>query len=206
LLIDSGASSTLALSAPLVEEQGLLKAVEAAGGRLIDGETIGAGGGAPNASTRAEWLEIGTYRVAAPLTALSKAKSGSMAKGGFDGYIGCNVLRRFRVILDFGRLQATFEPNAQLADADEADGTGMRIWARGADLRSYYVHSVVPGSPAQEAGVQAGDTLVSIGGEATGKLTMEQIGKKTRGSGNLAVVFERAGEKRDVRLSMRPQL
>ncbi len=206
LLIDSGAASTLALSAPLVEEQGLLKAVEAAGGRLIEGETVGAGGGAANASTRAEWLEIGTYRIAGPLTALSKAKSGSMAKGGFDGYIGCNVLRRFRVILDFGRLQATFEPNAQLGDPDEADGTGMRIWARGADLRSYYVRSVVPGSPAQEAGVQAGDALVSIGSEAAGSLTMEQIGRKTRGSGALALVFDRAGEKRDVRLVMRPQL
>ena len=116
------------------------------------------------------------------------------------------MLRRFRVILDFGRQQATFEPNAQLGDADEADGTGMRIWARGADLRSYYVRSVVPGSPAQEAGVRAGDSLVSVGGQPAGKLTMEEIGRRTRGSGGLALVFDRAGEKRDVRLSMRPQL
>jgi hypothetical protein len=206
LLIDSGASSTLALSSPLVEKHGLLAAVEAKGGRLVEGESIGAGGSAPNASTRGEWLEIGPYRIPAPLTSLSKAKAGSLAKGGFDGYIGCNVLRRFRVILDYTNKRAIFEPNAHLTDPDESDGSGMRIRARGQDLREYYVHHVVSGSPASEAQIAAGDVLVSMGGVPSRDLTIEHIGAYLRGSGTSDLVFDRGGHRREVSLVKRPLL
>jgi hypothetical protein len=206
LLIDSAASSSLVLSSPFVEQHGVLAAVMSAGGRLIEGESIGAGGSSPSASTRAEWLELGAYRIPAPLTTLSKAKAGSLAKGGFDGLIGSNVLRRFRVILDFSNKRAILEPNAHLSDTDVSDGTGLRIRTRGDDLRTYYVHAVVPDSPACQAEISAGDVVISINEMPLSKVTMEQVSAQLRGPGDLKLVVERGGRRRELTLVKTPLL
>jgi hypothetical protein len=206
LLLDSAASSSLALSSPIVEQHGLLNAVISAGSRLVNGESIGAGGSSPSAATRAEWLELGPYRIPAPLSTLSKAKAGSLAKGGFDGYIGSNVLRRFRVILDFSNKRAILEPNAHLSDSDVSDGTGLRIRAQGDDLRTYYVHAVVPDSPACEAEISEGDLLISLDGVPSATLTMEQIVSRLRGAGELKLGIQRSGNIRIVNLLKTPLL
>ena len=67
------------------------------------------------------------------------------------------------------------------------------------------VLDVVDGSPAAEAGVQIGDRLTAVDGEAHGKLELERVRRRLRGSAGSEVElsFERGGEPIAVTLRLR---
>ena len=71
-------------------------------------------------------------------------------------------------------------------------GVGLR-----ADVRDglVYVVGVVPGAPAERAGVRVGDRMVEIAGEPTRGLTTEEVTRRLRGAPETPVRFavERAG-------------
>ena len=53
--------------------------------------------------------------------------------------------------------------------------SGISLAAQGSDYRDYVVRLVIPESPAEEAGVEAGDLLIAIGGRPTREIALGQI-------------------------------
>jgi len=77
--------------------------------------------------------------------------------------------------------------------------SGIGVWMRRADDGQVLVGSVQPGTPAEQAGLVAGDRIVSVGGVAVGD-TLQAVAASLRGEAGTAVriVIERDGLPRDL--------
>jgi len=77
--------------------------------------------------------------------------------------------------------------------------SGIGVWMRRADDGQVLVGSVQPGTPAEQAGLVAGDRIVSVGGAAVGD-TLQAVAASLRGEAGTAVrlVIERDGIPRDL--------
>lgn len=71
-------------------------------------------------------------------------------------------------------------PTCRRASSGQLSGIGVEVGLRsdpGSATSRAEVLSVVPGGPADRAGVAAGDTIMSIDGRETGGLSLYSIGK-----------------------------
>jgi carboxyl-terminal processing protease len=74
--------------------------------------------------------------------------------------------------------------------------SGVGVWLRSAQDGEVYLGSVQPGSPAERAGLVAGDRLLAVDGDDVGALTLSQVAQKLRGDAGtrLRLRVERDGE------------
>lgn len=117
------------------------------------------------------------------MAAFSTATKGSTSTTSYDGVIGTEILRRFKVIFDYSRSRVILEPGAALGDPFDVDMLGVSWLARGADFRTFEVDRVLDGSPAAEAGLIAGDIVASIDGRPAADLSLDQIKQMFRHDG-----------------------
>jgi C-terminal processing protease CtpA/Prc len=115
---------------------------------------------------------------------MSRAKSGVLAGSDFDGIIGAEILRRFKVIIDYSRQQMIVEPNLHLNDPYEYDMSGLVLTAAGPDFKAFKIFRVLDRSPAAECGLQEGDQIEALNGQPAANFNLEQIRKLfTQGAG-----------------------
>lgn len=81
-------------------------------------------------------------------------------------------------------------------------GIGVSILQR---HNGVYVQSVIPGTPADKAGVRYGDKFVSVDGKDAKEWTSPEVSKNVRGAAgsSVSVVFERAGSDKPVELTIK---
>ena len=173
-IVDTGAHLALALNTPFVERNKLL----ASAPRTIrDPWSPGLAGEAKLLLERAQYLQLGTTTLDEPVIAFSQDRDGSLASDTFDGVIGGEILRRFKVIFDYAQRRVILEPNADLHRpyVYSTEMIGVAISAEGKDFRSFLAHRVVAGSPAAKAGLQTGDVIAEIDGQATEILSLDQL-------------------------------
>jgi len=100
-------------------------------------------------------------------------------------------------------MMATLDPHSQFMDPEtykemqietegKFEGLGISIWIRDGQLT---VVSPIEGTPAYEAGIQAGDKIIEIDGESTKDITLQDAVKKMRGPKETSVTLtiEREG-------------
>jgi hypothetical protein len=125
-------------------------------------------------------MRIGSIRLGAAsltnvVTNVTPTAEAAGVSGETMGLLGGEVLRRFRVFVDYSRSEVFLEPNGNVAEPFEFDMSGMSLAAQGATLHEYRVRSIIPGSPGAEAGLVAGDILVSVDGRASNTMTLTEI-------------------------------
>jgi len=122
-----------------------------------------------------------------------------------NGIIGNDILSRFTIVIDYYRELLYLDPNRKYDNEFNYDRSGLQIIASGDNLNTFIVYNVVPGSPAEEAGLQQGDEIKSLNclsttfmtlGTLTSKL-QKRVGKKIR----LKII--RRGEKRKFEFRLR---
>jgi hypothetical protein len=170
-LIDTGWRSALSLNAPFVDAHSLLDT-----SRTIQAVTgVGVGGASVEAVGRVKSLRLGSLAIEDPVANFSSAKAGILSQSDMAGIIGGEVLRRFTVVFDYSRNQMILEPNVHFAEPYEFDMAGLMPVAEGTNLDVFRVYHVIDGSPAQEAGVRAGDVISAIDGRTSAELSLEQV-------------------------------
>ncbi len=97
--IDSGGNHALILNKPFVERNNLLTAVQKANTVLVGGIV----GSSRAVAGTVENLQLGRNRIENVNTLFSLATGGMLASDEFDGNIGNDFLRRFKVIFDYSR-------------------------------------------------------------------------------------------------------
>ena len=97
-----------------------------------------------------------------------------------NGILGNEILRRFTVIIDYPHQKLYLKPNRYYFQKFELDKSGLVIVVGGSRLNEYIVHSVLPGSPAEEAGILPGDQIRRINGWGAGFLGLDGINNKLR--------------------------
>ena len=171
-LLDIGSGGALVLHSPFVAEQNLLgpgsMTIRAIGGAGAGGQTAGRIG-------RVEALQLGPYTLKQPITMFSQDKAGAFASAVVSGNIGAQIANRFRLFFDYGRRRLILEPLATLDDPFDRAFSGITLRAAAPDYRVFRVRNVLEASPASEAGIEAGDVLVSIDDKPAGAMTLSTI-------------------------------
>jgi hypothetical protein len=187
MMIDTGVRITT-FNAPFSRKNGLAaqspRTLATMTGCGIGGESWGVVG-------RVRAMEIGPFRFENPVVDFSTDEGGSLASDQFAGIIGADLLHRFHVVFDFPGKRMLLEKNAAFTEPFEYDMIGWRLVAEGGTFDVIKVFHVAEKTPAAEAGLLAGDEIVSIDGRPAAGFGWEK----------LRAYFRRPGEK--VRLEIR---
>lgn len=133
---------------------------------------------------------------------LDESGTGAFADKGLIANIGAEYLRRFTVTLDYGQGKAWFRPSKAFNELFEIDRSGLR-----ANLvsKKEVVNQVVPGSPADEAGIKIGDEIVEVNGISLSESEPLIFTKPLRGAPGSVVKLklENSGKQREVTIVLR---
>ena len=194
LVIDTGAKLSLALDlGPRVSLPD--RTVE-----MIVGH--GANGPVPGRVGRVPQLTLGDTAVFDVLAAFVDDELG--VTPGADGNLGVGSLERFDVTFDYPHSRLVLEPTPRLGHPFGVDLSGITLAAEGEDFEDVVVGWVRPGSPADTAGVRAGDRIVTVDGRRS--LTLEEIESRLERAGPVRLVLFQDGTEREAVLELHPVL
>jgi len=201
MVVDVGSGGALLLTKPFADENHLRERI----GPTLHRRT-GAGVGGPVTSDvgRVETLRVGRVEISRPVTALAGAEAGNFSGNDeWIGNIGGDILRRFTVFLDYANKRMILEPHAGTSEPFEADMSGLALRMNDS-LTGASVDYVVPGTPATEAGLAVGDTLVSVDGQPANAKAIRDLRKRFRRAGErIVLTVRRDGKTRTVTLVLR---
>ena len=171
---------------------------------IVDESVTGLGGNTRLLVTRASEFKIGKSIFTTPLIFVSQDKAGALASSGYEGLIGSEILRRFKVTFDYSRRRLILERNSDFQKPMEYDMSGMSVRAYGDDFRTFSVYQVLDDSPAKEAGLRAGDIIERIDATPASQLTLEQILNLMKVQGReYRLTIKRGADSRSVQLRTR---
>ena len=172
-LVDTGGGLvTVILNAPFARSRNLPDPTKRA---ILDRSLSGLGGEVRLLVSRATSFALGKIAIREPIVYVSQDRGGALASSNFDGVIGGEILRRFKVIFDYPRRRLILEPNAHYGQPVEYDMSGMRLRAEGGDFRTFRVYQVLDNSPAAGAGLREGDMLAAIDGAPASRFSLDEI-------------------------------
>ncbi|MGA6957433.1 MAG: PDZ domain-containing protein, partial [Candidatus Acidiferrales bacterium] len=152
---------------------------------------------------RLKGFAIGPYAVETPVAVFSQSSSGAAAGKKIAGAIGADFLRRFTVIFDFPHQRVILEPNLQFNHSVDEDMSGLSIIAKGANLKTFEVVQVQPGTPAADAGIQQGDVIIGVDDEAAADLTLAALRDLFRQIGHeYKLLIDRKGQTLTISIKM----
>jgi len=188
-ILDSGDDGTLTFHTPFVEKHKL----RAAGQKLVAHVSTGLSGESRNWRGRIGSIAFGGLVIDRPVATFSEASKGSEADGSYDGVLGGEILRRFRVTVDYSRRQMILEPNSAFADPYDFDMSGAALAARGPEFKTIGVKSVSVGSAAADAGLMPGDTIEGVDDSKAETLGLDRIRQMFRQDGSRHSLAVRRG-------------
>jgi hypothetical protein len=190
-LVDTGARVALTLNTPFVNEHGLIAAEPRPPRATVGG---GIGGELIHYLGRVKELRVGSLTIPRPVTTYSQDRTSVFASAEYQGLIGADILRRYRVIVDYPHQRIVFEESVKTAEPYEFDMSGMFLIATTPGYQSFVVQSVVEGSPAAAAGVKKGDRIEAVDGNPAAELTLEELRQQLKRPGAEVRLQLRRGE------------
>jgi Aspartyl protease/PDZ domain len=169
--IDTGSDGALTINSPFVNRHQLFSALS----KQVSNSERGLGGESRRVDARLDNLQLGGFKMTAPIVGFSTDAKGSMAAEDNDGPIGNEILKRFKVTIDYSRQRIMLEPDTHLADLFESDMSGIEFESEGKNCRVFKVTDVAEKSPAAEAGIKSGDEITEIDGKPANRFTSTQI-------------------------------
>ena len=154
LLLDTGAGGNIHLTPSFFEEH-----PEFLNNRpSFETEIQGVGGEENISGFRISEITLGDYTV--PGGICSSFSGGDMLNQ-YDGILGTGVLCRFILYLDYAHSRIILEPSSIFEEGQPESLTGMGVEI---EDNSLIVSKVIPGSPAEIAGILENDILLEING------------------------------------------
>jgi len=201
MIVDTGSRAALTVSSPFVEKHGAVQAV----GKTLDAPLgFGVGGRTDQLLGRIKALRLGELRIESPVTALSRGSKGAEADPDVEGIIGGDLLRRFTAYFDYKRSRMLLVKNAAFSTPFEYDMSGMLLQSADAQFKRVVVAEVIPGSPAAQAGVKAGDEVQLVDGAPVDRAPVEALRARLRAPGvKVTLRLLRGGKTVDVELTTR---
>ncbi len=201
--IDTGAGDAVTLFGPFVEQHHLrgryMPSLQTVTGRGIGGLLYGD-------LVRVPEFGIGPFHFTRVTAELSRQTAGAFAGTESAGNLGGEIWRRFTLILDYPESKIFLIPNASFDAPFLANRSGVAL---DSDQGMTLIRAVIPGSPATEAGVHAGDIVLAIDGTSIYRIAGWKVRDILRGEPGTKIVLRlRAPDKteRDATLTLRDLL
>jgi hypothetical protein len=129
-------------------------------------------------------VQLGRYRLPRVLTSFPDPSQVHQRLQGFEarrqGNLGYETLKRFDIIIDYPHKRLLLRPNSQRRTAFEHDMCGLELLAASPDYRRYLVLRVAAGSPAEAAGIEPDEELVSINFLPVSAFALSEVTKLLR--------------------------
>jgi S1-C subfamily serine protease len=135
--------------------------------------------GGPSRGTvaRVKRMRIGSIALADVVVDMSLQTQGALSYSAPAGSIGSGLLKRFAVTFDYQRQRIHLAPNARVRERDAYDRSGL--WINKAH-QGFKIVAIVARSPAAEAGLQEGDTIVAIDGISATTISLGNLRDRLR--------------------------
>jgi len=157
-LLDSGQVGSVFFMSSFVDAHPGLKS-----GRLIALPPVTAVGGDMQVSVgRLASIGVGPFVVAGPPALYPSNSPGGLASTPIAGIVGAQVLGRFDVIFDYPHGMLWLKPNAEFGKPFFTNASGLQLEVEPPEFHRVKVRAVIAGSPAEQAGVMAGDIVVAM--------------------------------------------
>ncbi len=168
LLLDMGASNPVFLNSTykdFTEER-----IPSYLGKGLSGELKGEMG-------RLQRISIGEIDIEEPLVAYPSYDFMQTSNISFqwEGILGAEILRRFHVIIDYQSSSLILRKNHDFNKDFRSNLSGMDIIAQGIRFNEFVVNHVRINSVAFEAGIKAGDKLLSVNRDQLSRMTIDEV-------------------------------
>jgi len=154
---DTGAGLCLLLSTDFVEDSSLFSNKKK---KPLPTLAQGLGGKANMKQTTVKDFRLGPYRFRNVPTYIFDDDYNITSYPSLAGLIGNDLLRRFNIILNYGKREIYLLPNSHFRDQFDYSYTGFSIYWVDGEIR---VADVMKGSPAEKAGFQTDDVIIAVG-------------------------------------------
>lgn len=191
-MIDTGFRTAISFTGPFAAQHHLIDSVPA-----IPQATMGIGAGGESRATifRLPSLQLAGVQWRDIVATASLDRGGLLSRSDLAGVIGGDLLRRYRLILDYPHGRLILEPTRISNAPFEYDKSGIFLVTDPGEYRRVRVLRVLPGSPAEFSGLQANDVLLSIAGKRADVLGLDQVRKKLLVTGQTYwITVQRQGE------------
>ena len=114
-----------------------------------------------------------------------------------NGSVGAEILRRFHLILDYPNELITLSKNSNFKDPFSYNMTGIELIAPYPEIPYYTVSQVRKNSPADRAGIQKNDEIISINNRNADDLSLNEIYKlfQSKAGKKLKIMVNRNGKR-----------
>ncbi len=121
-----------------------------------------------------------------------------------NGSIGAEILRRFNVIIDYPNELITFVKNSDFLDPFSYNMTGIELSAPYPGINYYTITQIREGSPAEKAGLQVDDEIISINNKKATELSMNEMYKtfQLKNGKKIKMVINRNGERKKIEFKL----
>ena len=157
-LVDTGFVGDLGFTEPFVRAHPALLR-----GKRADLPAVSAVGGTFHIQMgRIQALTVGSFILREPVAAFPSNAAGVFANAQIAGILGNGVLKRFHVIFDWPHKQLLLAPNHDLSGRSPANCSGLALKVEPPEYHRLLVRGVIRGSPAETAGIRAGDVILAV--------------------------------------------
>jgi hypothetical protein len=192
--IDTGAGLCLLLSQMVVKDSALFGAQK----KIYHTIAEGIGGKAEMGVTIIKKFRIGHYNFRNMPVYIFGDTYNVTSYPFLAGLIGNDLLRRFNMVVNYGKSEIHLTPNASYKEPFDYTYTGFNMYQ---EEGTVYVTDVMPGSPAAKVGLQEGDVIVALGNKFAGDLQDYKNLIKDPGS-KLKILFSRNNVLSEVKLEI----
>ena len=200
MMVDTGARGAIRLNTPFVEQHQLENTLT---NRLRGSVGIGVGGTTIDTIGRVASVELAGIVVKTPVASFATAKAGTDAETAFQAQLGGEILRRFTVVIDYPRQRFLLTPNAAFDEPYDYDMSGMVLAFADTAFKHLVVKSVLPSTPATEAGIAQDDEIQSIDGRPIATMALNDLRLMLMHPGVHKLGILRRGKRMEIELTAR---
>ncbi|MBS1973311.1 MAG: aspartyl protease family protein, partial [Bacteroidetes bacterium] len=174
---DTGAGLCLLLSSDFVSDSALLRNKKR---KPVETLAQGLGGKTIMKQTTVRDFRLGPYKFHNVPSYIFDDEYNITSYPSLAGLIGNDLLRRFNVILNYGRREIYLMPNSHFRDLFDYSYTGLNIYWVDGEIRA---SDIIKGSPADLAGFKTGDIIIGVENNFTKNIQayknlLQNVGKK----------------------------
>jgi len=149
-------------------------------------------------------LTIGRLTVNNVPVNMSVNTKGAYASTNFSGTVGETIYSRYHCYVDYSNYRIILEPTPEANKPfPERETYGLTLLASGADLHTYTVTAVRPGSPAEADGFEKGDVISGKDVKNASEFTLGELRDSLSHAGqHHAFEVQRSGEQRTMNVEV----
>lgn len=155
---DTGAGMCLLLSQQFVKDSAILSSRKRQR-KVIQTEAQGLGGKMTMDITTIQEFKLGSYAFRNVPVYIFDDVTNVTAYPFLGGMVGNDLLRRFNLILNYGKKEIYMMPNSHYKDPFDYSYTGLIIYLIDGRIE---ITDIIKGSPAEKAGLQKGDVIIAV--------------------------------------------